>query len=61
MTTIQFKIDSDKKNAVMHDAWKYQMNFSTLMRKMVELYLADSDFRSKVLSYDPDTYWKGVF
>lgn len=61
MTTIQFKIDENKKYAVMHEAWKKHITFSALMRQMVDLFLIDSDFHEKVLNYDPKTYWKGVF
>jgi len=61
LTTIQFKIDENKKYAVMHEAWKKHITFSALMRQMVDLFLIDSDFHEKVLNYDPKTYWKGVF
>jgi hypothetical protein len=53
LTTIQFKIDYDKKTGVAHDAAKCELSLSTIMRRMVEIYLTDYDFRRRVLQYNP--------
>ena len=53
MTTIQFKIDFDKKLAVSRDAVQYEISLSTIMRRMVEIYLKDPTFRKRILQYNP--------
>ena len=53
MSTIQFVIDYDKKMAVMRDAVQYEISLSTVMRRMVEIYLNDPTFRKRILQYNP--------
>ncbi len=53
MSTIQFKINYDKKLAVMHDAAQYEIALSVIMRRMVEIYLNDPSFRKRILQYNP--------
>lgn len=53
MSTIQFVIDYEKKLAVMRDAVQYEISLSTVMRRMVEIYLNDPAFRKRILQYNP--------
>ncbi len=53
MSTIQFVIDYDKKLAVMRDAAQFEISLSTVMRRMVEIYLNDPSFRKRILQYNP--------
>ena len=53
MTTIQFKIDFDRKVAVSRDAMKYEISLSTIMRRLVEIYLNDLALRKRILQYNP--------
>ena len=53
MSTIQFKIDYDKKLSIMHDAVQYEISLSAVLRRMVEIYLSDPTFRKRVLQYNP--------
>ena len=53
MSTIQFVIDYDKKLAVMRDAAQFEISLSTVMRRMVEIYLNDPAFRKRILQYNP--------
>lgn len=49
MSTIQFKIDFDTKLGLVQDAFKNNLTISTLMRRLVSLYLTDESIREKVL------------
>ena len=51
--SIQFVIDYDKKLAVMRDAAQFEISLSTVMRRMVEIYLNDPAFRKRILQYNP--------
>lgn len=53
MSTIQFIIDYEKKRDVMRDAVQYEISLSTIMRRMVEVYLNDPSFRKRILLYNP--------
>lgn len=53
MTTIQFKIDFDRKVAVSRDAMKYEISLSTIMRRLIEIYLNDPALRKRILQYNP--------
>lgn len=49
MSTIQFKIDFETKLGLVQDAFKNNLTISTLMRRLVSLYLTDESIREKVL------------
>ena len=53
MTTINFKIDSDKKLKMMHDAARSELGLSAILRRMVDLYLTDPVFRKRILQFVP--------
>ena len=53
MTTIHFMIDFDKKQKLMHDAAQCEVGLSTILRRMVDLYLADPAFRRRILLFVP--------
>ncbi len=49
MNTIQVRIDYDTKLQLMRDAEANQLTLSTLMRRLIQLYLTDEVVRQKVL------------
>lgn len=49
MNTIQVRIDYDNKLQLMRDAEANQLTISTLMRRLIQLYLTDEVVRQKVL------------
>ena len=60
MNTIQVRIDFDTKLQLMRDAEANKMTLSTLMRRLINLYLTDESVRQKVqivsLPSEPLTY-----
>lgn len=49
MNTIQVRIDYESKLQLMRDAESNKLTLSTLMRRLIQLYLADESVRQKVL------------
>ena len=49
MNTIQVRIDYDTKLQLMRDAEANKLTLSTLMRRLINLYLTDESVRQKVL------------
>ena len=48
MNTIQVRIDFDTKLQLMRDAEASNLSLSTLMRRLISLYLTDESVRQKV-------------
>lgn len=48
MNSIQVRIDYDTKLQLMRDAEANKMTLSTLMRRLINLYLTDESVRQKV-------------
>ena len=48
MNTIQVRIDFDTKLQLMRDAEASNLSLSTLMRRLINLYLTDESVRQKV-------------
>ena len=49
MNTIQVRIDFDTKLQLLRDAEAHKLTLSTLMRRLINLYLTDENIRQKVL------------
>ncbi len=49
MNTIQVRIDYESKLQLIRDAESNQLTLSTLMRRLIQLYLTDEVVRQKVL------------
>ena len=48
MNTIQIRIDYETKLQLMRDAAANKLTLSTLMRRLINLYLTDESVRQKV-------------
>ena len=48
MNSVQVRIDFDTKLKLMRDAEANKMTLSTLMRRLINLYLTDESVRQKV-------------
>ena len=56
MNSIQVRIDYDTKLQLMRDAEANKMTLSTLMRRLINLYLTDESVRQKV-QWKEETLW----
>ena len=56
MNTIQVRIDFDTKLQLMRDAEANNLSLSTLMRRLISLYLTDESVRQKV-QWKEETLW----
>ena len=56
MNTIQVRIDFDTKLQLMRDAEASNLSLSTLMRRLISLYLTDESVRQKV-QWKEETLW----
>ena len=56
MNSIQVRIDYDTKLQLMRDAEANKLTLSTLMRRLINLYLTDESVRQKV-QWKEETLW----
>lgn len=61
LDNIQFRIDSDRKNALMQDALKLDLSMSVIVRRLVEIYLEDPALRKRVVNYNLQQKWESEF
>lgn len=61
MVNIQFRIDSDKKTALMRDAMALDLSMSAIVRRLVEIYLEDQALRKRVVNYNLQQKWESEF
>lgn len=61
MVNIQFRIDSDKKTALMRDAMALDLSMSAIVRRLVEIYLEDQTLRKRVVNYNLQQKWESEF
>ena len=61
LVNIQFRIDSDRKNALMRDAMKLDLSMSVIVRRLVEIYLEDPALRKRVVNYNLQQKWESEF
>ena len=56
MNSVQVRIDYETKLQLMRDAEANKMTLSTLMRRLISLYLTDESVRQKV-QWKEETLW----
>lgn len=61
MVNIQFRIDSDRKTALMRDAMALDLSMSAIVRRLVEIYLEDQALRKRVVNYNLQQKWESEF
>lgn len=61
MVNIQFRIDSDRKTALMRDAMALDLSMSAIVRRLVEIYLEDQTLRKRVVNYNLQQKWESEF
>lgn len=61
MVNIQFRIDSDRKLALMRDAMALDLSMSVIVRRLVEIYLEDPALRKRVVNYNLAKKWESEF
>lgn len=52
MVNVQFRIDYNRKLALMRDAMKLDLSMSIIVRRLVEIYLEDPTLRKRVVNYN---------
>jgi len=52
MVNVQFRIDYDRKTALMRDAMALDLSMSVIVRRLVEMYLEDPALRKRVINYN---------
>ena len=61
MVNIQFRIDSNRKTALMRDAMALDLSMSAIVRRLVEIYLEDQALRKRVVNYNLQQKWESEF
>jgi len=52
LVNVQFRIDYDRKLALSRDAMALDLSMSVIVRRLVEIYLADPALRKRVVNYN---------
>ena len=61
MVNVQFRIDYDRKLALMRDAMALDLSMSVIVRRLVEMYLEDPALRKRVVNYCITKQWESEF
>lgn len=61
MVNVQFRIDYDRKLALMRDAMALDLSMSGIVRRLVEMYLEDPALRRRVINYNISKQWESEF